>query len=37
MGEALNMYPNLNNQQHFKLIKSMKLKIILLQILEKED
>ena len=35
MGEAHNMYPNLNDQQQFRLKKSVKLKIILFLRLKK--
>ena len=37
MGEAHNIYPNLNDQQKFRLIKSMKLKTVLLQRFKKEN
>ena len=37
MDEAHNIYPNLNDQQKFRLIKSMKLKTILLQRFKKEN
>ena len=35
--ETHNIYPNLNHQQQFRLNKSMKLNIIFLQRLEKEN
>ena len=37
MGEAHNIYPNLNDQQKFRLIRSMKLKTNLLQRFKKEN
>ena len=37
MGEASNMYPNLNNQQQYRLNKINEFKIILLLKLEKEN
>ena len=37
MNEARNIYPNLNDQQQLRLKKSMKLKIILLLRLKKDN
>ena len=37
MGEASNMYPDLNDQQQFRLNKTNKVKIISLLRLEKEN